>query len=193
MRASFMLVTLVVACRSPESWKQYGSPRGGFQVLLPVAPVTEIDSSVHRAQDEEADGTVRDGAPFVAEEMVADRGEDGVYTVRWYEVTLMSRELTEREFLERLVATRRLGAFVPRWIHLGPYQGIEYQRIEPSMNVRSRSRMFVVEGRVFHMLADNWIKRDDEAAARRFLESFRLELRPELTVSYDRTVVGRRR
>jgi hypothetical protein len=181
----------VVACRRPEAWRTYASPRGGFSVELPTTPYTNIDSTAHREQDELADGGVREDAPFVSEETYAELGEDGVYRVRWYEVPL-NDELTDHEFLARLSSHRQLGVIVPRWIHLGPFEGIEYERVEPQMHVRMRSRIFVVEGRVFHLWASNWIGRDDEAAARRFLDSFELKVRPGLSVTYDKTVVGRR-
>ena len=156
---------------------------------MPREPYTWVDSSSHLTRDELSDGGVRDSAPFIAEQARADRGDDGLYTVRWYD--LGSNVLSDREFLERLIATRRLGPVVPRWIHLGPFVGIEYERIEPANMVRLRSRVFVVEGRVYHLWADNWIRRDDEPAAKKFLDSFQLAVRPGLTVTYDRTVSGR--
>jgi hypothetical protein len=183
--------TFLVACRRPEAWRTYASSRGGFTVELPGVPNTHVDTSTHRPQDEESDGGVREDAPFVSEETYAERGEDGVYRVRWYEVPLTD-ELTDHEFLRRLIATRQLGAIVPRWIHLGPYQGFEYERIEPEMHMRLRSRIFVVEGRVFHLWANNWIGNDDEAAAKKFLDSFELKVQPGLEVTYDRTVSARR-
>jgi hypothetical protein len=185
-----VLVTLIVACRRPEVWRTYSSSRGGFSVQLPGEPKTRIDASSHRPQDEETDGGVREDAPFVSEETYAERGEDGVYRVRWYEVPI-DDELTDHEFLSRLVASKQLGPVVPRWLHLGPFQGIEYERIEPTLHLRLRARIFIVEGRAFHVWANNWIGRDDEEAARRFLDSFQLEVRPGLPVTYDGTIVAR--
>ena len=188
-----MLVTVAVACRSrsQESWQAYESARGGFTVLMPGKPFTHVDATVHRREDLQPDGGLREGAPFVAEQSRFDRGDDGVYTVRWYEVPL-SNELDDRLFLERLIATKQLGPVVPRWIHLGPYLGIEYERVEGTEGVLLRSRLFVIESRVFHMWADNWLARDDEAAARKFIDSFQLQLRPGLTVTYDGIVADRR-
>ncbi len=188
-----MLVTLAVACRSrsQEPWQAFESPRGGFTVSMPGKPVTHVDSSVHRKEDVQPDGTLREGAPFVSEQTRSHRGEDGVYTVRWYEVPL-TNELNERKFLERLIATKQLGTVFPRWIHLGPYVGIEYERLEPADGVLLRSRMFVVESRVFHLWTNNWIERDDETSARRFIDSFQLQLRPGLRVTYDDVVADRR-
>jgi hypothetical protein len=157
---------------------------------MPGAPYTHVDATTHRLEDEQSDGGLRDGAPFVAEESRVERGDDGVYTVRWYEVPLRN-ELSDRDFLERLIATRKLGPVVPRWIHLGPYVGIEYERIEPESDVLLRSRMFVIEGRVFHLWANNWIRRDDEPAAQRFLDSFELDASPGLHVTYDLSVSRR--
>ena len=188
-----MLVTVAVACRSrsQEPWQDYESARGGYTVKLPSKPFTHVDATVHRAEDVRPDGTLREDAPFVAEETRADRGDDGVYTVRWHEVPL-TNELNDRKFLERLIATKQLGPVVPRWIHLGPYIGIEYERVEPDEGVLLRSRLFVVESRVFHLWTNNWIARDDEVAARRFIDSFQLQLRPGLTVTYDGVVADRR-
>lgn len=188
-----MLAMVAVACRSSsqEPWRAFDSARGGFNVQLPGKPFTHVDATVHRREDLQPDGGLREGAPFVAEQTRADRGDDGVYTVRWYEVPL-SNELSDRQFLERLIATRQLGPVVPRWIHLGPYVGIEYERVEPTDGVVLRSRMFVVESRVFHLWAQNWLSRDDEASARRFIDSFDLALRPGLIVTWDGVVADRR-
>lgn len=193
VRASlFMLVTVAVACRSrsQEPWQSHESARGGYAVLMPGKPFTHVDATTHRKEDLQPDGTLREGAPFVAEQARFDRGDDGVYTVRWYEIPLSS-ELSDRDFLERLIATKQLGPVFPRWIHLGPYPGIEYERIEAVNGVLLRSRMFVVESRVFHLWADNWLQRDDEASARRFIDSFQLAVRPGLTVTYDDVVAKR--
>ena len=188
-----MLVTLAVACRgkNQEPWQAFESPRGGFSVSMPGKPFTHVDATVHRKEDLGPDGKLREGAPFVAEQTRFDRGDDGVYTVRWYEVPL-SNELSDRQFLERLVATKQLGPVFPRWIHFGPYVGLEYERVEPADGVLLRSRMFVIESRVYHLWADNWLSRDDEASARRFIDSFQLALRPGLTVTYDGIVADRR-
>lgn len=170
----------------------YTSGRGGFSVKLPSAPVTRIDASSYRREDLQADGGLREGAPFVAEETRAERGEDGLYTVRWYEVPL-TNELTDRAFLERLLATKKLGPnVIPRWVHLGEFPGFAYERLEPEKGVLLRSRVFIVQGRVFHLWADNWLSRDDEPAARRFLDSFQLAVAPGLTVTYDGVVADRR-
>ncbi len=189
-----MLVTVAVACRSSSGesrWQTFTSEQGGYTVLLPEKPFTHVDATTHRKEDLQADGRLRPGAPFVAEQTRAERGEDGVYTVRWYEVPI-DGDFTSRKFLERLIATKQLGQIFPRWIHLGPYQGIEYERLEPASGVLLRSRIFVVESRVFHLWADNWLTRDDEVAARRFLDSFDLSVHPGLRVTYDGIVADRR-
>jgi len=192
-RALFMLVTVAVACRSrsQEPWQQYTSQRGGFVVMMPAAPETHVDSTVHRAEDVQPDGGLREGALFVAEQTRAERGDDGVYTVRWYEVPL-TNELTERDFLERLLKTKKLGPVTPRWFHLGEFPGFEYVRVEPQQGVLLRSRVLIVQGRVFHLCADNWLSHDDESAARRFLDSFQLDVAPGLRLTYDGRVADRR-
>lgn len=189
-----MLVTVAVACRSrsQDPWQTWSSPRGGFTMQFPSKPSTHVDATTHRLEDVQPDGGLREGAPFVAEQTRAERGEDGVYTVRWYEVPL-SNELSERQFLERLIATKKLGPHVfPRWIHLGEFPGFEYERIEPETGVLLRSRVFIVQGRVFHFWADNWLAQDDEVAARKFLCSFQLAVAPGLRVTYDQVVADRR-
>jgi hypothetical protein len=189
----FMLVTVAVACRSrsQEPWQEYSSPRGGFSVKVPTTPTTTIDASTHRKEDVQPDGSLRDGAPFVAEQTRSERGEDGLYTVRWYEVPV-SNEMSDRDFLERLLATKKLGPVIPRWIHLGEFPGFEYERLDPETGVLLRSRLFIVQGRVFHLWSDNWLERDDEVAARRFLDSFHLAVAPGLKVTYDGVVADRR-
>jgi len=189
-----MLVTVAVACRSssgPDRWQTFVSREGGFTVQLPDKPFTHIDATTHRREDVQSDGGLRPGAPFVAEQTRAERGEDGLYTVRWYEVPI-DADFSDRRFLERLIATKQLGPIFPRWIHLGPYQGIEYERIEPARGVLLRSRIFVVESRVFHLWADNWLARDDERAAKKFLDSFDLSVAPGLHVTYDGVMADRR-
>ncbi|MBL8955784.1 MAG: hypothetical protein JNK82_33735 [Myxococcaceae bacterium] len=192
-RALFMLVTVAVACRGrggESRWQTFTSREGGYTVELPDKPFTHVDATTHRKQDLLPDGTLRPGAPFVAEQTRAERGEDGVYTVRWYELPI-DDDFTGRRFLERLIATKQLGPVFPRWIHLGPYQGIEYERIEPARGVLLRSRIFVVESRVFQLWADNWLAHDDEASARRFIDSFDLSVQPGLHVTYDGVVAKR--
>jgi hypothetical protein len=188
-----MLVTVAVACRSrsQEPWQTYSSARGGFSVSMQGVPFTHVDATAHRPEDLLPDGGVRDGAPFVAEQTRTDRGDDGVYTVRWYEVPL-TNELTDRDFLERLLATKKLGPVIPRWIHLGEFPGFEYERVDSESGALLRSRVFVVQGRVFHLWANNWLERDDEVAARRFLDSFELAVAPGLHVTYDATVATRK-
>jgi hypothetical protein len=188
-----VLVALVVTCRRPEVWRTHVSERGGYSIELPGTPESKVDATTHRPQDEDAEGHVRDDALFVAEETWADSGDDGVYRVRWYEVPF-DDQLTEREFLMRLIERHKLGAaVVPRWIHLGPYTGIEYDRVEPDMRVEMRSRIFVVEGRVFQMWSSHWLGREDDASTQRFLDSFELRVRPGLKVTYDGVAVARAR